>query len=277
VVVAHELAHVRAGHVLKGTSWIVVLAAPVCLLLFALVVWRTGGRSPTRDAAGCDLVVRRLAVLLAGAAVIAAVSAPLQAWVSRSFEREAELGALELTRDPEAAIALQHGLLRSSRNVPDPPVAVRVLFGSHPTVRERIGMAWRGRMPPWHAVTQRPPSDRVRRGPARAARRRGPRVRGTRRPHGRLRVDEVKAEAIQRGADRARGAEAERLRARLLARAYVVALDPEGRMPASSEAFAAWLGRRIEDGRPAASSSVARSVSMPGWSGRPTNGCRSAR
>ncbi len=65
VVVAHELAHVRAGHVLKGTSWIVVLAAPVCLLLFALVVWRTGGRSPTRDAAGCDLVVRRLAVLLA--------------------------------------------------------------------------------------------------------------------------------------------------------------------------------------------------------------------
>ena len=56
-----------------------------------------------------------------------------------------------------------------------------------------------------------------------------------------LRVDEVAAEPIQRGEDRARAAEAERLRARLLPRALRVALDPAGRAPASSEDFAAWL------------------------------------
>jgi 23S rRNA (pseudouridine1915-N3)-methyltransferase len=67
-----------------------------------------------------------------------------------------------------------------------------------------------------------------------------------------LRVDEVKAEAIQRGEDRARAAEAGRLRGRLLARAHTVALDPTGRMPASSEAFADWLRRRIDEGRPVA-------------------------
>lgn len=67
-----------------------------------------------------------------------------------------------------------------------------------------------------------------------------------------LRVDEVNAEAIQRGADRARAAEAERLRARLLPRAHRVALDPEGRTPASSEAFAAWLGRHMDRGQPVA-------------------------
>ena len=67
-----------------------------------------------------------------------------------------------------------------------------------------------------------------------------------------LRVDEVAAEPVQRGEDRARAREAERLRARLLPRAYRVALDPAGAAPGSSEAFAAWLGRRIEEPRPLA-------------------------
>lgn len=67
-----------------------------------------------------------------------------------------------------------------------------------------------------------------------------------------LRVDEVAAEAIQRGPERARAAEAERLRSRLLPRAHLVALDPDGRAPASSEAFAAWLGRHMDAGRPVA-------------------------
>lgn len=67
-----------------------------------------------------------------------------------------------------------------------------------------------------------------------------------------LRVDEVAAEAIQRGADRARRAEAERLRARLLPRAHRVALDPLGRTPRSSEAFAESLRRHVDDGRPVA-------------------------
>ena len=66
-----------------------------------------------------------------------------------------------------------------------------------------------------------------------------------------LRVDEVAAEPIQRGEERARAAEADRLRARLLPRALRVALDPAGTAPASSEAFARWLARRMDD-RPVA-------------------------
>jgi 23S rRNA (pseudouridine1915-N3)-methyltransferase len=66
-----------------------------------------------------------------------------------------------------------------------------------------------------------------------------------------LRVDEVAAEPIQRGEDRARAAEADRLRARLLPRARRVALDPDGRVPESSRAFARWLERRMDE-RPVA-------------------------
>ncbi len=66
-----------------------------------------------------------------------------------------------------------------------------------------------------------------------------------------LRVDEVSAEPLQRGEDRARAAEAERMRAKLLPRAVRVALDPEGRPPRSSTAFAAWLEGHMRD-RPVA-------------------------
>ena len=74
-----------------------------------------------------------------------------------------------------------------------------------------------------------------------------------------LRVDEVAAEPLQRGEERARAEEAERLRARLLPRAWRVALDPAARPPASSEAFAAWLARR--DGR---------ARRWPSWSAAPS-------
>jgi STE24 endopeptidase len=141
VVVAHELAHIEARHIPKGVAWVAGLSLPVCLLLFAIVRWRTGTAAPGRDPRGCDLVVRRLAVVAAGAAIIGAVTVPLQNAVSRSFEREAEVRALDLTADPGASIALQQGLVARARAVPDPPAIVRVLFGTHPTARERIGIA----------------------------------------------------------------------------------------------------------------------------------------
>ena len=64
-----------------------------------------------------------------------------------------------------------------------------------------------------------------------------------------LRVDEVAAEPLQHGADRVHRLEGERLRKRLLGGAWRVALAGDGRPPASSDAFAAWLGRRLEEPR----------------------------
>lgn len=66
-----------------------------------------------------------------------------------------------------------------------------------------------------------------------------------------LRVDEVAAEPLQRGEERARSAEGDRLRARLLPRALRVALDPGGRAPDDSPRFATWLEGHMRD-RPVA-------------------------
>lgn len=65
-----------------------------------------------------------------------------------------------------------------------------------------------------------------------------------------FRVDEVAAEPVQRGADQVFRKEGDRMRARITDGAQVVAMDVTGRAPASSEALAAWLGRRLEDSRP---------------------------
>jgi STE24 endopeptidase len=145
MVVAHELAHVERRHVLKGAAWGAALAVPAALLAFAIVGWRTGFDPPARGAEGTGLVVRRVAIAAASAAVIGALSAPLVTWVSRAYEREAEWRALALSGDPDAAIGLQQGLVQRSLGVPDPPEAVRVWFGTHPTALERIGMALRAR------------------------------------------------------------------------------------------------------------------------------------
>ncbi len=65
-----------------------------------------------------------------------------------------------------------------------------------------------------------------------------------------LRVDEVTPEAVQRGQDQVFRREGERMRGKIVQGAHVVALDSGGRQPKSSEALAAWMGRRLEDSRP---------------------------
>jgi 23S rRNA (pseudouridine1915-N3)-methyltransferase len=65
-----------------------------------------------------------------------------------------------------------------------------------------------------------------------------------------LRVDEVAAEKLQVGETQVTRREAERIGTRILDGAWTVALDPFGRAPASSEALAVWLGKRLEVPRP---------------------------
>ncbi len=68
-----------------------------------------------------------------------------------------------------------------------------------------------------------------------------------------FRADEVAQEPdAGGGARRAMAVEADRVRSRLVDGAWRVALDPAGRPPPSSDAFAAWLGERLEAARPVA-------------------------
>jgi 23S rRNA (pseudouridine1915-N3)-methyltransferase len=67
-----------------------------------------------------------------------------------------------------------------------------------------------------------------------------------------FRVDEVAAEPLQRGEVHARRREATRIREQVARNAWTVGLAPTGRQAQSSQAFAAWLERRLASGRPVA-------------------------
>lgn len=155
VVVAHELGHVRDHHVLKGVLWPLVLALPLAWLAHLVVVWRTGTEPVREGAAGCDLALRRLSIVAVEVALIVLIATPLANAVSRSFERQADLRALEWTGDPSAAVGVQHRLVTLARADPDPPVWVRVLFGTHPSAVERVALARA-----WETARDGPPRTR---------------------------------------------------------------------------------------------------------------------
>ena len=64
--------------------------------------------------------------------------------LSRQVEARADAFALRLAGDPAAFIALERRLALANVSDPDPPRILHVLFGTHPTTLERIGIgeAW---------------------------------------------------------------------------------------------------------------------------------------
>jgi STE24 endopeptidase len=137
-IAAHELGHVATDDVLTGTLLGALGGAGgVALLGWALtsprLLRRAGAQGPG------DPAVVPLALLLVAVGTL--VATPVQNLVSRQVEARADVHALDLTRDPEAFVAMQRGLAGTNLSDPSPPAAWRWWFGSHPTVAERIALA----------------------------------------------------------------------------------------------------------------------------------------
>ncbi|MGH2751775.1 MAG: M48 family metallopeptidase [Actinomycetota bacterium] len=134
-VVAHELGHQRANHVIKN----IALASLALLGSFALLGWLGRGASPWLWA-GAEGIgdLRALPLLAAFALVVGFVLLPVENLLSRAFEREADAAALELTDDAGTAIRTFRRL--AFANIADldpPPLAVWLLY-THPPIPERI-------------------------------------------------------------------------------------------------------------------------------------------
>lgn len=126
-VVAHELGHARHDDVLTG-SLLGASGAFVGIGLIGLVVRRPGSSVPA---------------LLAVYAVASVLSLPVQNVISRQIETRADVAALTTTRDEAAFVALQKQLALSSLQDPTPAAWSQFVFGSHPTVLQRIAVAER--------------------------------------------------------------------------------------------------------------------------------------
>ena len=130
LIVAHELGHRRDRHVVKGT--VLGMAA---VAVGVLVLWAILG---TRVASPRELPV----ALLVSAGLQLAGLAPT-AWLSRSWERAADLCSLELTRDLDAFEKAHVELARKNLSDLEPPRLAYVLLFSHPTPPERLALGRR--------------------------------------------------------------------------------------------------------------------------------------
>jgi len=127
LVVAHELGHRRARHVLKGTLLGMLGAAVGTLVVWAAI-------ADPRDPAVAPLV-------LFLSLVLELVTVPAWTALARRWEREADRFSLELTRDRDAFVAVHRELANANLADLDPPKLVYRLLFTHPTAPERIASA----------------------------------------------------------------------------------------------------------------------------------------
>lgn len=129
-VIAHELGHVRSGHIVKGIGWIGLITLPT-LWLVGLATRRRGG---VGDPANLPFVILVLAVL-------GLLVAPVENAVSRRYEAEADWRSLNATRDPASTRKLFQTFERTSLDDPNPPLWDYLWLENHPTLMQRIAMA----------------------------------------------------------------------------------------------------------------------------------------
>ena len=139
-VVAHEIGHWRRRHLRRQIPIVAGLALVVFAGLQLLTEW--DGMFDAVDVPSHPGVPRigeptALPVLLLAVQVGMLLVGVVTSWVSRAFERQADLDALELLRQP-ATMADMHRRLHV-KNVSDlDPGPLKRLLGSHPTPAERL-------------------------------------------------------------------------------------------------------------------------------------------
>ena len=136
VVIAHELGHVKANHVLKDIGWYALFAFPGTFLIAWFARRRGGMGRPEAVPLGLFAFV-----------VLTLLASPLQNAISRHIEAEADWRALQATHDPAGAAALFREFVPTTLSEPNPPFWDYVMLEDHPTIMQRLAMveAWRAR------------------------------------------------------------------------------------------------------------------------------------
>ena len=136
VILAHEFAHYRLRHLVK-----LILVDSLAIMLSFYIIFMTNnyvlgifGMSSLWDIAA-------LPVILMYFVILGIVMQPFENYISRRFERNADLEALKVTGLKEAFISMMEKL--SSQNLADrnPHPIIKFFFFDHPSVDERVAIA----------------------------------------------------------------------------------------------------------------------------------------
>ncbi|MEA2494739.1 MAG: endopeptidase [Thermoleophilaceae bacterium] len=135
-VIAHELAHLKRNHLLRGVGLYALFAFPLAFAI-AVATRRRGGMYEPGAVPLAILVLTLLGI----------VTTPLQNAFVRRYETEADWIALSALRDPAAQRSTMKLLAVTAKSRPDPPAAEHLFEDGHPTILERIALtqAWEKR------------------------------------------------------------------------------------------------------------------------------------
>jgi STE24 endopeptidase len=130
-VLGHEIAHIAHEDPLKLTGWLALFLIPATALIELLTRRRGGLARP-------EAVPVALLVLVA----FQLLATPMLNLVSRRAEASADWSSLQATHEPAVARAMFRRLSTTSQSSPDPPAWTAFLYGSHPTIMQRIEMTY---------------------------------------------------------------------------------------------------------------------------------------
>ena len=145
-VVAHEIGHWRLKHLRKQLPVIALLLLALMAGLKAFSGWdgifEAAGVTGTDDVPAVGMPAA-LPLVLGAVQLGFGVLGLLTAWVSRAFERQADVEALDLLQQPATMLAMQRDL--HTKNLADlEPSLLKRLQASHPPAAERMALtsAW---------------------------------------------------------------------------------------------------------------------------------------
>jgi STE24 endopeptidase len=136
VILAHEFAHYQLKHLLK----LIVINSFSTLAIFYLI-FKTSGYVLSLFGFSSLSDIAAFPVILIYFVLFGIITQPLEAFISRSFERSADSLALETTGLKDAFISMMNKL--SEQNLADrsPHPIIKFFFFDHPPIAERIRSA----------------------------------------------------------------------------------------------------------------------------------------
>ncbi|WP_342041568.1 M48 family metallopeptidase [Bacillus sp. OTU2372] len=138
-IMAHEICHYVEKHIYFGIAGYLLLSLLGLYLTYKIMNWavRKWGKElkidDVRDIRSLPLFFMILSLLLFSAS-------PLTNLVSRYEETRADKYAIEMTKNPEAAISSFQELTRSGLSEVNPPLLVKIFRYTHPSMLDRISM-----------------------------------------------------------------------------------------------------------------------------------------
>ena len=138
-IMAHEMCHYVEKHIYWGIGGYLLLSLLGLYLTYRIMNWvqnRLGKEWKTVKVGD----IRSLPLFFMIVSILLFAASPLVNLASRYQETRADRYAIEMTKNPEAAITSFQELAKSGLTQVHPPLLVKIFRYTHPTMLERISM-----------------------------------------------------------------------------------------------------------------------------------------